>query len=98
VAVEGEGAPVRVDAEATERALAQLARATARFGGHESVTLEVRGAALELSPLSDVAVPVVLGEEPRELAAPAAAALVRALGGSLEARAGTLVVVLPSGS
>jgi signal transduction histidine kinase len=96
--VTGQGAPVRVDSEATARALSQLARAAARFGGHESVELEVRGAELVISPLSRAAQPVVLGEEPRELAAPAAALLVRALGGELEAREESLVVRLPSGS
>ena len=98
VDVTGVGALVRVDSEATARALSQLARATARFGGHESVELEVRGAELVITPLSRTAEPVVLGEEPRELAAPAAALLVRALGGELEAREETLVVRLPSGS
>jgi signal transduction histidine kinase len=96
--VTGQGAPVRVDSEATTRALSQLASAAARFGGHESVELEVRGAELVISPLSRAAQPVVLGEEPRELAAPAAALLVRALGGELEAREESLVVRLPSGS
>ena len=96
--VTGEGAPVRVDSDATARAISQLARATARFGGHESVELEVRGAELVISPLSRAAQPVVLGEEPRELAAPAAALLVRALGGELEVRDDSLVVRLPSGS
>jgi signal transduction histidine kinase len=98
VAVAGEGAPVRVDPDPTVRALAQLARATARFGGHDSVDLEVRGAELALSPLSRSARPVVLGEEARELAAPAAALLVRALGGELEAVEEELVIRLPSGS
>ena len=59
--VDGRGAPVRVDPEPAARALAQLARATARFGGHESVALEVDGAELALSPLSRAARPVVLG-------------------------------------
>jgi signal transduction histidine kinase len=98
VNVAGTGVPVRVDPEPTIRALFQLARAAARFGGHESVSLEVRGSELVLSPLSRAAQPVVLGNEPRELAAPAAALLVRALGGVLEARAETLLIRLPSGS
>jgi signal transduction histidine kinase len=97
VAVAGEGAPVRVDPGPTARALSQLARATARFGGHESVDLEVRGAELALSPLSRSARPVVLGEDPRELAAPAAALFVRALGGELEAVEDELVIRLPAG-
>jgi signal transduction histidine kinase len=93
--VVGRGAPVRVDPEPTARALAQLARAAARFGGHESVVLDVAGAELVLSPLSHAARPVVLGDEPRELAAPAAALLFRALGGELEAREEALVIRLP---
>jgi signal transduction histidine kinase len=98
VNVAGTGAPVRVDPEPAVRAVSQLARAAARFGGHESVSLEVRGSELVLSPLSQAAQPVVLGNDPRELAAPAAALLVRALGGGLEARAETLLIRFPSGS
>jgi signal transduction histidine kinase len=95
VNVTGKGAPVRVDPEPVVRALSQLARAAARFGGHESVSLDVDGPELVVSPLSRTAEPVVLGEEARELAAPAAALLVRALGGELEARGETLVIRLP---
>jgi signal transduction histidine kinase len=98
VAVSGTGTPVLVDPEPTARALSQLARAAARFGGHESVALDVDGAELTLSPLSRSARPVVLGEEMRELAAPAAALLVRALGGQLEAGEDALVIRFVSGS
>jgi signal transduction histidine kinase len=98
VEVSGRGAPVLVDPEPTARALAQLARATARFGGHDSVAVAVDGQELVVSPLSAAARPVVLGEDARELAAPAAGVLIRALGGSLEARDKTLVIRLPSGS
>jgi signal transduction histidine kinase len=94
VAVTGEGAAVLVDPEPAARALAQLARAAARFGGHDTVTVAVRGPELAIAPLSRPAEPVVLGEELRELAAPAAAMLVHALGGSLEARDETLVIRL----
>ena len=80
----------------TVRAISQLARAVARFGGHDSVDLEVDAAELRLSPLSRSAQPVVLGEEARALAAPAAAFLVRALGGELEADEETLVIRLPA--
>lgn len=94
--VSGRGAPVRVDPDPVVRALSQLARAAARFGGHESVSLQVDGPVLVLSPLSKSARPVVLGEEARELAAPAAAFLIEALGGVLEARDETLVISLPA--
>jgi signal transduction histidine kinase len=98
VGVFGEGALVRVDPEPTVRALSQLARAAARFGGYESVELEVRGPGLVLSPLSRAAEPVVLGDDPRELAAPAAGILIRALGGSLEASGEALLITLPRSS
>ena len=94
--VSGTGGAVRVDPEPTVRALSQLARAAARFGGHESVELEVDGSTLVLSPLSRSAQPVVLGEEPRELAAPAAALLIRALGGELSSENERLLIRLPS--
>jgi signal transduction histidine kinase len=94
VAVAGRGAPVLVDPEPTARALSQLARAAARFGGHDSVSLDVDGAELVVSPLSRTARPVVLGEEARELAAPAAALLIQAIGGALEARDEQLVIRL----
>jgi signal transduction histidine kinase len=96
--VSGRGAPVLVDPEPAARALSQLARAAARFGGHDSVSLDVDGTELVLSPLSRSARPVVLGEEPRELAAPAAALLIEALGGELEARDETLVIRLVGAS
>lgn len=95
VNVTGSGAPVRVDPEPTVRALSQVARAAARFGGHDSVDLEVRGAEIVISPLSRAAEPVVLGEEARELAAPAGALLIRALGGDLEVRGEALLIRLP---
>lgn len=96
VVVSGDGGPVRVEPEATRRALVQLARATARHGGHDSVTLVVRGPELELSPLSRSAAPVLLGEELRELGAAAAGILIRALGGSLAADGERLVIRLPA--
>jgi two-component system OmpR family sensor kinase len=98
VAVSGEGGRVRVDVAATQRALAQLARAAARHGGHDSVTMAVRGAELEVAPLTRSAAPVVLGEDLRELAAPASAIVIRTLGGSLEVRDERLLIRLPSGS
>jgi signal transduction histidine kinase len=96
VLVSGDGARVRVDLEATRRALAQLARAAARHGGHDSVTLVVRGPELDLAPLSRSAEPVLLGEELRELGAAAAGILIRALGGSLAADGERLLIRLPA--
>jgi signal transduction histidine kinase len=93
--VSGEGAPVLVPPEQTARALARLAKAAARHGGRDEVALVVRGAELELSPVSRSAAPVVLGEELRELSAAAAVALVEALGGSLRVDGERLLIQLP---
>lgn len=96
VRVSGKGAGVRVDRQATGRALAQLARAAARHGGQESVTLAVRGADIELSPVTRAAEPVLLGADLRELGAAAAGILIRALGGALEAQDERLLIRLPA--
>jgi signal transduction histidine kinase len=92
----GEGATVLVLPDETSRALARLAKAAARHGGHDEVALEVRGTELELSPVSRSAAPVVLGEELRELSAAAAVALIEALGGSLRVDGDRLLIQLPS--
>jgi signal transduction histidine kinase len=95
VQVSGSGTTVRVPEEDTRRAVAQLARAASRHGGVDSVRLEVDGASLAISPVTHASAPVLLGEEFRELGAPAAAALVRALGGSVEVQGERLVIGLP---
>ena len=95
VTVDGEGALVSVDTGTTRRALARLARAARRHGGVESVRLTVRGPLLELSPVDAHAAPVVTGDDLRELSAAAGAALVRALGGSLEVEGERLLIRLP---
>jgi signal transduction histidine kinase len=96
LAVSGEGAPVLVSPQETTRALARLAKAAARHGGHDSVAMVVRGPELEVSPVTHTAAPVVLGEELRELSAAAAVALVEALGGSLRVEDERLAITLPT--
>ena len=95
VAVDGDGAPVAVEVDATRRALRQLARAARRHGGLESVTVEVRGAELEISPVTAAAEPVVTGSELRELGAAAAGDLLRALGATVAVADGRLRIRLP---
>jgi signal transduction histidine kinase len=94
VEVAGEGAPVEVDAESTERAVAALARCALRHGGLEQVRLAVRGAELELSPVTPASAPVLLGEDLRDLGAAIAVRLVRAQGGSVELADETLQIRL----
>ena len=95
VAVSGKGSLVMVDPDPLRRAIAQLVRAAARYGGHDSVDLVVRGPELAVSPLGRAAAPVLLGERFDELGGPAAAMLIRALGGSLAAEDERLLVRLP---
>jgi signal transduction histidine kinase len=95
VVVSGEGEVVRVPPEQTTRALSRLAKAAARHGGHDEVALVVRGAELEISPISRSAAPVVLGEELRELSAAAAVALIEVLGGLLRVEDERLLIRLP---
>jgi signal transduction histidine kinase len=98
VQVAGEGGPVRVDVKPARRALTHLARAAGRHGGLDSVDLSVRGLELELSPITRASTPVLLGEDLREFGAAAAGILIKALGGSLEARGDRLHIVLPPAS
>jgi hypothetical protein len=70
-------------------------RATARYNGRDSVEVSVQGSDIALSPLGSAAAPVLLGERIDELGAPAAAVLIRALGGTLAAQDDRLVVRLP---
>jgi signal transduction histidine kinase len=84
VDVTGEGATVEADADATERGVASLARCALRHGGLEQVQLQVRGAELELGPVTPASAPVLLGDELRDLGAAVAVRAIRAQGGSVE--------------
>jgi signal transduction histidine kinase len=95
--VSGEGALLVVPVAETTRALARLAKAAARHGGHDAVAMSVSGPDLELSPVSRTAAPVVLGEELRELSAAAAVALIEAIDGSLAVEDERLLITLPTG-
>jgi signal transduction histidine kinase len=57
VAVEGEGAVLELDDEATKRSVAALAQCALRHGGLEQVRLEVRGSELVLSPVTPSSAP-----------------------------------------
>jgi hypothetical protein len=91
----GTGAPVQVDPEAVERALASLARAAARHGGVE-VRVTVDGPRVQLEPVVESAAPIVLGEQQRDLGAAVAVVLVRALGGDVALEGERLTVTLPT--
>jgi signal transduction histidine kinase len=98
VAAGGEGATVRVERKATERALAALARCALRHGGLEHVELTADGALVAISPVLPDVVPIILGEDLKDLGAAAANRLVESLGGSLAVDGERLVVRLPASS
>ena len=96
VVVSGEGGTVRVDPEATPRAVSSLAQCALRHGGLEAVTLEAGAGELVLAPITPASAPVVLGEDVRDLGAAVAGRLVRALGGDIELDGETLHIRLPA--
>jgi signal transduction histidine kinase len=94
VEVAGSGAPVEVDGEAVERALAGFASCLRRHGLVESVRIEVAGAELRLRPVTEAAAPIVMGKELRDLGSAVGRMVVEALGGSVAVADATLVVRL----
>jgi len=94
VAVDGEGAIVEIDIEATKRAVAALARCALRHGGLEQVRLAARGEELELAPVTAASAPVLLGEDLRDLGAAIAVRLLRDQGGSVTLDGETLRIRL----
>jgi signal transduction histidine kinase len=91
----GEGAPARVDPDATERALAGLALAALRHGSLERIELAADGHEVLIGPVTARAAPIVLAHELRDLGAATAVRLVDALGGSVALEGDTLRVTLP---
>ena len=95
VRTSGEGGTVRVDADATPRAVSAIAQCALRHGGLELVDLNASGSELALSPITASSAPVVLGEDIRDLGAAVAGRLISALGGDLRLDGETLRIRLP---
>lgn len=95
VHVEGEGAQVEVDPEATELSIAAFCTAAARHGESERVTCVVDGRELAISPVGADAAPILLGEDLRDFGAAAARIHVEALGGSVSMDGDELRVAMP---
>ena len=94
VHVSGEGAVVSTDEPSVARGVAALAQSALRHGGLDEVHLVVRGAELDVSPVTPASAKVVLGEDLRDLGAAVAARLVRALGGEVSLAGETLTIRL----
>ena len=94
VVTEGNGESIETEPESVERALRALAIAAVRLGPADPVTWRVNGRALELSPITAEAGPVVTGESFRDLGSLVARIVIEELGGSLELDGETLRVRL----
>ena len=93
---EGSGAPVRVDHDAAETSLRQLARCALRHGGLKELDIAVVGPEIAIAPITEAAAPILLGTEARDLGALIALRVVRAIGGTVELEGGRLLVRLPA--
>jgi signal transduction histidine kinase len=94
VVTTGSGGTIETDAAAVARGLEALAIAAVRFGPVEEVTWQVDDGTLSLSPVTESAAPVVLGDEVRDLGSLVARIVIEQLGGSLELDGETLRVRL----
>jgi signal transduction histidine kinase len=90
----GEGETIETEAATVARALQALAIAAVRFGPVKRVAWRVSGRALELSPVTADAAPVVTAEDVRDLGSLVARLAIEELGGSLELAGETLRVSL----
>jgi signal transduction histidine kinase len=95
VRIEGTGATVQVDVEATQRAVSALVQAALRHGGFDEVECRVDGPTLIIQPVTPASGPVLLGEDLRDLGAAVAVRLVEALGGSVSLADAAVTVRLP---
>jgi signal transduction histidine kinase len=96
IGVEGTGATVEADAAMLRRALHALAVGALRHGPVERVTWKVDGHRLELSPVTEAAAPVLLGEKEAEFGALVARLAIEQAGGMLVLDGEVLRVVLES--
>jgi signal transduction histidine kinase len=94
VQVTGEGAQLETDVETVDRALSSLVRCALRHGGLDAVAVVVRGAEIDVSPITAASAPVVLGEDLRDLRAAVAVRVLRTLGGDATVSGDVLTIRL----
>jgi signal transduction histidine kinase len=94
VVVSGDGATITTDVEAIDRGVSALVQATLRHGGLQEVAVVVRGAAIEVTPVTDSSSRVVLGEDLRDLGAAVAVRVIDRLGGAVTVDGETLTIRL----
>jgi signal transduction histidine kinase len=94
VTVEGQGEELETDPAGVTQAFAAFALCAQRHGPAQEVTLSVQGREVILTPVTEAAAPVIMGEELKDLGAVIARRTIVALGGSVELGDGTLHVTL----
>ena len=92
VRVSGGGAVVETDVEAVDRGVSALVQAALRHGGLDEVEVAVGGWEIRVSPVTDSAAKVVLGQDLRDLGAAVAVRVLAERGGTTEVVDGTLVI------
>jgi signal transduction histidine kinase len=95
VVASGEGGRVKVDPDATPRAVAALAQCALRHGGLEQVAMTAGPGEVTIAPITPASAPVMLGEDLRDLGAAVAVRVIGALGGSVSLEGETLTIRLP---
>jgi signal transduction histidine kinase len=94
VRVSGEGATVETDLEGVDRGVSALVRAVRRHGGLDEVAVHVRGAEIDVSPVTASSAAVVLGQDLRDLGAAVAVRVIGELGGTVTVEGDTLTIRL----
>jgi signal transduction histidine kinase len=94
VEVSGDGTTIETDVEAVDRGVTALVRCALRHGGLDSVSVTVRGAEIDVAPITPASSPVVLGNDLRDLGAAVAVRAIRALGGDVAVAGEVLTITL----
>jgi signal transduction histidine kinase len=94
VGAEGRGETIQTERESIARALEAFAIAAVRHGPVERATWHVDGRSLELTPVTQAAAPVLLGDELKDLGSVVGRMAIEELGGSVAVDGETLRVEL----
>ncbi len=94
VRISGEGAPVTTDLEAVARGVSALIQAALRHGGLDEVEVALRGAVIDVTPVTESSSRVVLGQDLRDLGAAVAVRVIERLGGTVAVEGVTLSIGL----
>ena len=94
VRISGEGAPVTTDLEAVARGVSALIQAALRHGGLDEVDVALRGAVIDVTPVTESSSRVVLGQDLRDLGAAVAVRVIERLGGTVAVEGVTLSIAL----